>query len=374
MNKLVNYIFLYILILSIAGFVQRGVPVFNNLGWAVYKIIIVAISFIFLIKIYFNNVYRINKTLNALLFFLIINFIYYFISDSKDSFSFFTAILCYILPVFPIYYFSRKEYINNKLIISIFGLLFVVSVFTFIFVRKSFFIEFAQKDDMTNNIAYYFVALFPFLLYIKRFYRYVICFILFCFILYSAKRGAILLGGVSVFYIIYYTEFVKKKIKLRHILYFIFTLSIVILLVNYFLNTNDYLRERVIGEDSDYTSGRTEIYLYFLNSFINSDLFGMLFGHGFNSTIKLLGIHAHNDWIEILIDYGVVGIYITIFFYYSLYKSIKSSDKELCKRSLNMQFVTLIVSSLFSMAFFTETMTIHCILLGYNLSLLHKTK
>lgn len=370
MNKLVNYIFLYILILSIAGFFQRGAPILSLIGWPVYKIIIFSISLLYLVKIYMFHKYKVNSVLNTVLIFIIINLLYYFI-DNGNSFSFLSAILCYFLPLFPIYYYSKNNYITDRIIVYIFSLFLIVAVLSYFYVRQTYLYENFNVEDMTNNISYLLVSLLPFLLFInKRLYRYIICFFLLALILYSAKRGAILTSIVIIFLLTYYTEINNSKLKTKHYIYICIICIISIFIIQHFFETNDYLRERILtgNKGSDITSGRNEIYSYYFNYYINSDLKDLFFGYGFNATKKIYGIHAHNDWLEILIDYGFIGFCITLSFYYCFIKSILSYKKSHYRYSLVLIFTLMILQTLFSMAFFTESMSINSVLLGYLLA------
>lgn len=371
MNIFINNLILSVVIISIAGFFQRGVPILNIIGWPVYKIIVASISIIYIVKLYLFYKFKVNRLLNTVLLFIIINVLYYLFTDNDNSFSFLSAILCYFLPIFPIYYYTKKNYISDRIIVYIFILFLIVSVLSFFSVRQAFLYEYYHKEDMTNNIGYLLASIFPYLLFIKkRLYRYVICFFLLALILYSAKRGAILISIVIIFLLTYYTEINNSKLKTKHYIYICFICIISIFIIQYFLETNDYLRERIFTDNkrSDITSGRNEIYSYFFNYYINSDLKELFIGYGFDATKRIYGLHAHNDWLEILIDYGLIGLCITLSFYYCFIKSILSYKKNIYRYSLVLIFTLMILQTLFSMSFFTETMSINSVLLGYLLA------
>ena len=56
------------------------------------------------------------------------------------------------------------------------------------------------------------------------------------------------------------------------------------------------------------TSGRSVFWVKMLTAFSNQNLFHKLLGNGHNFTILTGGHWAHNDYIEILCTYGVVGL------------------------------------------------------------------
>lgn len=70
-------------------------------------------------------------------------------------------------------------------------------------------------------------------------------------------------------------------------------------------------------------NGRTIIYTNVLNAIHNSDLISKLFGHGFNAVASASfnsGLGAHNDFLEILYDYGILGLILIIAVLYVLIK------------------------------------------------------
>lgn len=59
-------------------------------------------------------------------------------------------------------------------------------------------------------------------------------------------------------------------------------------------------------------NGRYSIYSNAWGLFTNSSPLQMLFGNGFDAVVKQLNIGAHNDFLEILFDYGILGFVLYI--------------------------------------------------------------
>jgi O-antigen ligase len=95
---------------------------------------------------------------------------------------------------------------------------------------------------------------------------------------------------------------------------------IVFLLLIYFsyivILQNDFLISRFIQAKEGNLSGRTELYSSLWMYYKNSDIKNLLFGYGFAQSIRFVGNTAHNDWLEILIGQGIMGISL-YFFYFS---------------------------------------------------------
>lgn len=76
-----------------------------------------------------------------------------------------------------------------------------------------------------------------------------------------------------------------------------------------YLNTNDLSIFLNV-----FTSGRSEFWQVDLDAFISSDWFNICFGHGFSYVYDLNEIavgtrlYAHNDFLNILLNFGVVGL------------------------------------------------------------------
>ncbi len=63
-------------------------------------------------------------------------------------------------------------------------------------------------------------------------------------------------------------------------------------------------------------SGRLDIYIEIWDLFKRSDFFSKLFGHGFNAVYlnSSVGTSAHNDFLEVLYDFGIMGLGIYVVF------------------------------------------------------------
>ena len=80
---------------------------------------------------------------------------------------------------------------------------------------------------------------------------------------------------------------------------------------NWFI-TNDYMMHRLEQTLEGNSSGRDVIYTTAWHAWFDCNNLGhYLFGFGYLGTIchpLMHGYMAHNDWLEILVDYGLVGV------------------------------------------------------------------
>ena len=93
--------------------------------------------------------------------------------------------------------------------------------------------------------------------------------------------------------------------------------------------------ERFSGLESDQGSGRTMIYSQVLSGLSQSDFFHLIFGHGYKSvkTITMGNVMAHNDILELLYDFGLIGAVIYFLFILSLFKNAIRHRKEKLKKN-----------------------------------------
>lgn len=116
-------------------------------------------------------------------------------------------------------------------------------------------------------------------------------------------------------------------------------------------------------------SGRDRIYANIFNGWLDSDNFiNLLFGYGFAGSRLLSGSghFAHNDWLELLSNFGLLGVTIYIVLFYSASKFIRNnkwgSDKKII-------FITILgiwfVTTLFSMGYTSMGGYLNAIMLGY---------
>lgn len=266
-----------------------------------------------------------SKNLFILLwgFFILLNFLGYLIAlDFANPYYLgqIKVILLFSLPLFPFYFLARKGEFKESHLLRFFIIMLILSVIEFNY-NKNVIISnrISDNTNVVNNTSYYFALLLPYIFIFKnRIISILSLFIILFFILQGAKRGALIVGLVgAAFYIYYNLTSISPK---RRITNYLFTISGVLVslfyLYDYFLN-NEYLIER-IANISEGGSGRDIIFINLLNNWYNSDnLFNILFGYGFASTLKYSGTghFAHNDWLELLTNFGIlgVGLYLLIF-------------------------------------------------------------
>lgn len=173
---------------------------------------------------------------------------------------------------------------------------------------------------------------------------------------FSMKRGAMLGFGAMV--IIYYLLNSNSK-GFRKLLSVLLIIFIVFGEFRYFDNlSGNYISSRFTlqnaGDDS-----REDIYLNVLNALEHSSTSEFIFGHGSSSVkqITQYELSAHNDFLEIIFDYGIIALFLWVLFLYYAFREgmrkrkMNDSSGEVMISSLGIVLVVCIFSHFFFMAY-----------------------
>lgn len=321
------------------------------------------------------------KAWTALLVLNIIGFIFTGNVGNPIHFSMLKGVLMSLLVFYPFYYLSSKNLIKAKDLILFLLILLPITISQFYLSAEQILQErISDSTNVVNNIAYDFVWLLPYVFLVKkqRALSITLSLIVVFFIIQGAKRGAILVGAVGViFYVLYLLRTVSRKNRIRG--YFVAIVGLLVIsfyTYNFFIQ-NEYLIERLQQLEQGNSSGRDVIYANLFNAWYNSDNFlTLLFGYGFASSIFLSGTGnlAHNDWLELLTNFGLVGISVYIVLFYSLYKITFSPywsiDKKLLLAAI---FLMSFSTTLFSMGYTSGGGYLKAVLLAYLLGNKFKT-
>lgn len=200
--------------------------------------------------------------------------------------------------------YNSLDFLSN--FISYF-LLPVIYVLYYFVLTRTFFVG---EEQGFRDAIFPVLMLTPFVLLRKNKLKYVHIVISLALVLISAKRSAIIaiVLAYSIYFIINYSVFGRKQASKRLRLLIPMVLIVGIL---YYLSTRGLFgigleRFRAINDDAG--SGRNLIYGPLLNSFYQSSLWEQIFGHGTGSTKAVVDKLAHNDFLQVLYDYGLISL------------------------------------------------------------------
>lgn len=330
-------------------FISKGSPISQ-----VSLIIMLIVSFYFFILVVKKQKREEKFFIYLWTALLFINIFGYFLTLPYANYiSNLKYILIILLSFYTFYYLSRSGFITQRIFLFYGLVIFIIFVFQF-----SLFSEDASRnlnyesDSIVNNIAYNFAWLIPFSFLFGKRKILSIVFTVICvyFLIKGAKRGALIIGLLSTTMFFYYLLFSTEKNKK---IYFIFYSLLIISFFAFSLNlylSNEFLVNRVELALGGSSSGRDVLWLEIYNGWTESNsVIKYLFGYGFMGSLLLTKNYAHNDWFELLSNFGLVGIlvYLLLFFYgfkISLSSNFCFNKRMLMLTVLVMWFATSMIS------------------------------
>lgn len=283
------------------------------------------------------------------------------------------SILTALLPFFPFYYFSYKNNLNKNDLLRFFLIMLPVTIWLFYSnIINTLSNRMGGSEDVVSNTSYLFVMLMPYIFFWhKKIFSNVSLILLLYFVIQGSKRGALLVLLVGILIFLIY-QILKVEPKKRIFSLFVTGLfSGIIGYISYlFYLSNEFFVDRW-QEVNEGGSGRDLIYSNIFNSWYNSDnILNFLFGYGFMTSVQYSGSNnlAHNDWLEVLINFGFFGFLVYFLLISSLFLFVMDKNKNFTFRFVILAIVVMwVLKSLFSMYYMALSGAISFILMGYIL-------
>ena len=316
-SKFINICNIYIFIWLLYNFhwndVDETFPILDSLS-NVFLAINLGISLFCTFEVIFrypSNSFRRNTSILLSLF--VIYGIFHLLFDNNigdiNKGAYLIGALRTFLPIYTFFLFTKLGYLTEDLI----------KLWVWVFLLESIVIYFSfggylKNDDLyelsTNNRGYLFVSLLPFIYFYRNrpWLQYVFLSIIIAFTVYSMKRGAILIILLcSVFFFWNKTKNVPISQKILVLAIFLILAVTGSQLIEVLYYQSDFFQKRISDTLEGNSSNRDIIVSNLLNKYANGNLLSWLFGFGANATIRDIGIEAHNDWIEVLYNQGLLG-------------------------------------------------------------------
>lgn len=179
--------------------------------------------------------------------------------------------------------------------------------------------------EQQYNASYSVLYLLPFLLcHRNKVFRWVSIAMVVFVVMISLKRGGFVavIVAIAVYFLISFFSLRGKKFGIGHAIVLIGATVGVIYLVQYVNSVvlGDMLFDRMNEIGSGEGSGRIGIYSKYLAFIQSDDVVHLIFGHGWQGSILDSGINStcHNDFLEVFVDFGLIGFIAYIFFWVSL--------------------------------------------------------
>lgn len=219
---------------------------------------------------------------------------------------------------YSVFVFDVKNKYFNKLIKFypyFFITVYTLTVYQMVFNKGN--IAFGLIDAEAINSVYWVLLLVPFSFLLKgKLLKYIILISTFVLILISSKRGASIAISLVILMSVYYDSFQKKHFFRNLILGTLLIFSI-ISIQNWTLSKVDVnVINRFEGMEIQEES-RIYLYVDTWENFKSKNVLQKLLGSGHRSTAidrGMLTKTAHNDYLEVLYDYGILGLLLYLYF------------------------------------------------------------
>lgn len=373
------YIFLWVLYFFHWQEVGEAFPILNSLSNLFLGINLLISIYYF---VHFLTTYKqtpLFKALNILLISLVMyGFFSYFERDyvgingvKIKSATYMIGALRTFLPIYACIMFTKLGYINEKVIRLWFWVFFVQSIIIFFISRVvDLGLDMYNMDDLrTNNRGYLFVNLFPLLAFFKEksWLQYVSIAFMLILTIISVKRGAILIISLATIYFILH-QFKKVSYSKKFAILIVFSIIVVqttSFVENLYANSSVF-QNRFESTMEGNSSGRDRIAKNLIEIYSSSDIRHLLFGFGADETLSY-GLYAHNDWLEILFNQGIIGFVLYFLFWINLFLLWKKEKDGDLRFLMALWLLCNIPKSMFSMWYSMANIFV-TIPLGYYLA------
>ena len=264
--------------------------------------------------------------------------------------------ICFvILSFFAMYYFGRRSKVTDKYLFVLGIVLVLTAILRYFYSLQILQLE-STREEFQNNAAYCIVAIIPFIPFLFKQKRMkllagVLSIVLIGLVLNAAKRGAI----VSLIVALGFTAiYLLRRSKMKPFNQFMLIALVVgvAAFMYYFSLQNEFLMDRIDDTREGNIGTREVAYAMLWQHWVDADIFHQIFGYGLMQTVNVWGNTAHNDWLELLTDNGVVGVVVYLLFFIYLFKYIRRmSNNPTLQLGAYLATIILLVKTLFSMGY-----------------------
>ena len=221
------------------------------------------------------------------------------------------------------------------------------------------YLAFSYGDKHASNYIFFIVLLMPSLFFIKepsRLRYYLVGLI--CSV-FAFKRSGVLIAAAVGAAIVYFDYLMSKgkNAGIKKVFSFVLAagMGLVFFVIDAF--TGGYMSKRFGSIEEDGGSGRDLIYEYVITRFAGLPTEKQVFGIGFNGVVngewiehrRGAFVSAHNDFLEILCDFGYVGVFLYLCIIMRLIyniKVLKNSSAPLYRCNMTCLCVFVLASML----------------------------
>lgn len=258
------------------------------------------------------------------------------------------------------YQYFQRYTIRNCESIEVSKIFFVIIFFFYVcisFYAQTNIAETRGQEHIVLNYSYNIISFVPIflLLFNNKKVRIFLIATVIIMSFFSYKRGPLLI--LPVMYFVYVMTDSRQKgssVTGKIILLVIFCVLAFIIADNI---SGGYLSNRFSKSELSNGSNRADMWIFAWNDIKQRDFFALFIGKGSGSSIKLLSSGCHNEWLEFLFSFGIIGVFLYSFFGITLTKRYLYLRKHLSEYAgiYGTQVVFFWMVGLFSGFYFVHT-------------------
>lgn len=273
-----------------------------------------------------------------------------------------------LLPIFVFYDYAKRGILTHAYIKK-WLYLFCISVTICYFLTLQNTMSKNDEDEVTNNGGYLVLSFIPLLIFfrLKSWKQIIFLGAALLLVILSVKRGAILIGFIiAIIYFIFIYHTTQRNTRYGVILLFVVALSASYYMLDRIVTSSELFQERINDTLEGNTSGRDVIQSFFIDYYFNvASTKEQLFGGGANKTLELFNMYAHNDWIELAINQGLLGMLFYLLYWMAFIKlCLKKNMPPTIRCILIILFTDYFLKTFFSMSY-TEYTLYSSLAFGY---------
>lgn len=234
-----------------------------------------------------------------------------------------------------------------------------------------------QRTEYLNwgysNYCYMFLLLFPlvFLSNHKTFQIILSILVVFAVISSLKRTGVIVLCVYAVYFVLMMLKRNKWKVKNIILMSIIFILLMLLFVyTDIFQNTYDEYFYRFEESDGGSLNGRVDIWRNGLETWKNDGLIRMLFGgKSYVYTIKGEVLSFHNDYLETLCNFGIIGAIFLVAFIVNMFQIrslILAQHRKNILRAWDLSIINILTLGIVShVIYYPQLMFLQMLVMGY---------
>ena len=226
-------------------------------------------------------------------------------------------ILCFAPSSYFIAYYlvQRVKNIYNLLLIT-FTVIIFLSIYMIFLGYQNMQINVNDAEElMANNLIYFPLCALPFVFLIKsQLIKNILFFVVLVTCLIAMKRTATIIISVIAIVYIYREIFVMKRERIgwSRVLFIGIIFVGVYYIITQMSENITMISERMNSISEDQGSGRIPLYKDVFNVMSKNDLFAWIYGNGMGSIKITNHTNAHNDALQMLFEFGFIGLLLYI--------------------------------------------------------------